>query len=164
MFAAGSFRYSEVDPIDPIIAVECNSGFDVGANVMATAPSVITVAGSQVVRIYTYRVFEPLTTGDSHSNNDISGSFSSIAARSSINVSMQGTTELSLAGGPTGEASIELGQTQNTVAGWRACTIALRMAPVVRNVPTMSEWGILAFAGFLGIAGMWALRRRAVRA
>ena len=109
VFAAGSFRYNEVDPIDPIIAVACNSGSDFGANVTATAPSVETVAGSQVVRIYTYRNFNSQTTDNFNFNDDTSGSFTSLAAVSSINANMQGTTELVLVDGPTGEASIGTG-------------------------------------------------------
>jgi hypothetical protein len=42
--------------------------------------------------------------------------------------------------------------------------IALRMVPEPRNVPTMSEWGLIAFAAFVGIAGIWFLRRRALTA
>jgi IPTL-CTERM motif len=162
VFAAGSFRYNEVDPIDPIIAVECNSGGEFGANVMATAPSIETIAGSQVARIFTYRNFDSFVTDDFNSNNDTMGSFTSLAAVTSVNVNMQGTTELVLVDGPTGEASIGTGLDGE----WIACTIALRMAPVVpvRNVPTLSEWGFIAFAAFMGIAGIWFLRRRQAEA
>jgi hypothetical protein len=127
---------------------------------MAIAPSVETVAGSQVARIYTYRNFTSQITDDFNSNNDIMGSFTSLAAVSSINVNMQATTELVLVDGATGEASIDAGSN----AQWIACTIALRMAPQPRNVPTMSEWGLIAFAAFVGIAGFWFLRRRQVTA
>ncbi len=160
VFAAGSFRYNEVDPIDPIIAVACNSGFDFGANVTATAPSVETVAGSQVARIYTYRNFDSQITDDFNFNDDTSGSFTSLAAVSSINVNMQGTTELVLVDGPTGEASIGTGLDSQ----WRACTIALRMVADPRMVPTMSEWGLISFAAFAGIAGFWFIRRRQLAA
>jgi hypothetical protein len=120
------------------------------------------VAGSQVARIYTYRNFTSFTTDDFNSNNDIMGSFTSLAAVSSINVNMQGTTELVLVDGATGEASILVG---SEAAFWRACTIALRMVPEpVRNVPTMSEWGLISFAAFAGIAGFWFLRKRQVTA
>ncbi|MCH7950783.1 MAG: IPTL-CTERM sorting domain-containing protein [Candidatus Dadabacteria bacterium] len=34
----------------------------------------------------------------------------------------------------------------------------------MRNIPTMSEWGLIAFAAFVGIAGIWFLRRRQVTA
>ena len=29
-----------------------------------------------------------------------------------------------------------------------------------RNIPTLSEWGVIAIAGALGIIGIWAVRRR----
>ncbi len=161
VFAAGSFRYSEVDPIDPIIAVRCSRGGGFAANIMATAPSLSTIAGSQVVRIYTYRNFDFEATMDSNFNNDVEGSFISIATLGDVaTVSQQGETELVLVDGPTGTASIDVGSD----AGWRACTIALRMVPDPRNVPTMSEWGLIAFAAFAGIAGFWFLRRRQVTA
>ena len=62
LFATGSFRCNEVDPIDPIIAVECNVGSGWDAIVTATAPSVNKVVGSQVARIYTYRNFNSRQT------------------------------------------------------------------------------------------------------
>jgi|GEM_PF-1967245 len=156
VFAAGSFRYKEVDPIDPIIAVECNSGASFGTNVTATAPSVETVASSQVVRIFTYRNLDSFVTDNFNSNNETSGSFTSLAAVTSVNANMQGTTELVLFDGPTGEETLDVGLD----AEWRACTIALRMKPLIRNVPTLSEWGFIAVAAFIGVAGIWFLRRR----
>ena len=158
VFAAGSFRYNEVDTEDPIIAVACQNGVDEGEDIVATAPSVLTIAGSQVARIFTYRNFTTFTTDDFNSNDDIMGSFTSIAGVTSVNVTMQGSTELFEQGGPTGEESIIVGQ---ELASWRACTIALRMAvPGPRPIPTLSEWGFVAFAAFAGIAGIWFLRRR----
>ena len=158
VFAAGSFRYNEVDTEDPIIAVACQNGAGEGGDIVATAPSVLTIAGSQVARIFTYRNLSTFTTDDFNSNNDIMGSFTSIAGVTSINVTMQGTTELFEQGGPTGEESIIVGQ---ELASWRACTIALRMAvPEPRPIPTMSEWGFMAVAAFMGAAGVWYLRRR----
>ena len=158
VFAAGSFRYNEVDPIDPVIAVACDSGFDFGENIMATAPSVETIAGSQVARFYTYRNFDFNPTMDNNFNDDTTGNYLSIATLGQVTVSQQGTTELVLVDGPTGEASINAGFD----AQWRACTIALRMAPIapVRNIPTLSEWGFMAVAVFMGAAGVWYLRRR----
>ncbi len=99
-------------------------------------------------------------TGDFNGNDDVSGVFVSVAAVSSENVIVLGVTQLVLVDGPTGEAPIDVGLN----AEWRACTIALRMVPVVRNIPTMSEWGLIAFAAFVGIAGIWFLRRRRVTA
>ncbi len=161
VFVGGSFRYNDVDPIDPIIDVACDSGGGQGANVMATAPSVNTIAGSQVARIYTYRNNSGTPTGDSNINDDTTGSFIANAFADTFNnVNMQGTTELVLVDGPTGTASVDAG----IDAEWRGCTIALRMVPNVRNVPTMSEWGLISFAAFAGIAGFWFMRRRQVTA
>ena len=42
------------------------------------------------------------------------------------------------------------------------CALSLRMAP--RSVPTMSEWGLVGFAAFAGIAGFWFIRRRQLAA
>ncbi|MCH7519918.1 MAG: IPTL-CTERM sorting domain-containing protein [Candidatus Dadabacteria bacterium] len=45
------------------------------------------------------------------------------------------------------------------------CVVSLRMAPdVVINVPTLSEWGLIAIAAILGIVGFMVLRRRKVSA
>ena len=162
VFVAGSFRYSEVDPADPIIDVACNSGSDRGNNVIATAPSIITEAGSQVIRIYTYRNFDIDPSGNSSFNNSTSGSFIATSSLSStrIHINNAGSTNLMLEGGPTGIEQIGTGSD----SVWRACTIALRMVPLPRNVPTMSEWGLIGFAAFTGIAGIWYLRRKQLTA
>ncbi len=139
---------------------EYYTGTGSGASVIATAPSVETVAGSQVARIYTARNLESLVTDDFNDNDDEVGIFQSVASVSSVNVIVAGITQLVLVDGPTGELPIDVGLN----AEWRACTIALRMVPVVRNIPTMSEWGLIAFAAFVGIAGIWFLRRRALTA
>ncbi len=38
------------------------------------------------------------------------------------------------------------------------------MEPVSRNVPTLSEWGLIATAGILGFIGFMVIRRRKVTA
>lgn len=45
-----------------------------------------------------------------------------------------------------------------TVEGMDA--IAVRTAVIEKNVPTLSEWGLIAMAGLLGIIGFIAVRRR----
>lgn len=159
VFVSGSFRYIEVDPIDPIIDVACDSGQEFGANVMATAPSINTEAGSQVVRVFTFRNLNSLGSGNLSSilGNGFGGSFiADSTLNMTNNVHMRATTDLVFADGPTGTASIETGLDTE----WRACTIALRMLSNERAVPTMSEWGLIGFAAFAGIAGVWYLRRR----
>ncbi len=75
-------------------------------------------------------------------------------------LTLEATTQLFIVDGPTatGEDSVNLEQG----LFWRACTIAIRMAP--RSVPTMSEWGLVGFAAFAGIAGFWFIRRRQLAA
>ena len=71
-----------------------------------------------------------------------------------------GSSELEPEAGPTGTFSAFTPVPNE----WRACTIALRMVNIERAVPTMSEWGLIGFAAFAGIAGIWYLRRRQVTA
>ncbi|GJM15404.1 MAG: hypothetical protein DHS20C13_07310 [Thermodesulfobacteriota bacterium] len=156
VFAAGSFRYNNVDVNDPIVDVGCNSG--TGND--AIAPSIETVAGSQVVRVFTYTNLDFPLTSDTNSNTDTEGQFSSFASTTFQTVSLRATTDLFISDGPTGTANNFSG----TEPSWRACTIALRMAPVQRNVPTMSEWGLISFAAFAGITGLWFIRRRQLAA
>lgn len=157
VFAAGTFRYNNVDTDDPIIDVACQSG--TGND--AIAPSIETEAGSQVVRIFTYFNLDGTPTSDSNSNTDTEGQFSAFATTTFQNVSLRGTTDFS----PVAEATGEANNFSGTEPQWRACTIALRMAPDAPSaVPTMSEWGLISFATFAGIAGLWYLRRRQVTA
>ena len=60
---------------------------------------------------------------------------------------MHGETILVNFDGPTGTQDFDVG----TEGQWRACTIALHMVPDAKNVPTMSEWGLIAFAAFGGL-------------
>jgi len=156
-FTAGSFRYSDVDPANPIIAVACNSG----NSEVSVAPSVNTLPGSQVVRIFAFfsRVQLPPVLGHMSSNDEVSGSSSSVVSGGAGLLELEATTQISFVDGPTGtEVS-----TGNITGNWRACTIAIRMAPPT-DVPTMSEWGLISFAAFAGIAGFWFMRRRQVTA
>jgi len=98
VFAAGSFRYNNVDPIVPIIDVACVAGTEP----TATAPSIDTVSGSQVARIYSYFNLDFPPTNDINFNNDTSGSFTSNASTKFSNVSMHGETILVNFDGPTG--------------------------------------------------------------
>jgi len=43
------------------------------------------------------------------------------------------------------------------------CEVCNRIQPV-RNVPTMSEWGLIAFAGILGLVGFFYIFTRRKRA
>jgi len=162
VWAAGNFRYEGADPNNPIIDVACNTG----TGNIATAPSIVTEALSQVARIYTG---SRLTLVDPVNNTDsfIGGTFLGFAIFENFNIFMLGDTELAESAGDTGEATLNLsavgeppfiGPIDFSPADWRACTIGIRMQP--KAIPTLSEWGFLAFAGFLGLAGIWFLRRR----
>jgi len=149
VFAAGSFRYSGVDIDNPIIAVACNSG-TAGAMV---APSVITEPGSAVIGVTSVGADLNLVT------QDVVGSifgqgFSSSADEFTL---IFASSFEFLKGGPTGD--IILGSTS---ADWRACTIALRMEPT--EIPTLSEWGMIASATGLMLIGVYfALKRKKIQ-
>jgi len=105
-FTAGSFRYDGVDRDNPIIAVACNTG---GSEV-AVAPSVNTLPGSQVVRIFARIMdfeFPPFFTHMS-SNDEVSGSSSSVTGFSGELFLLDATTQLLFIDGPTGEDSVSV--------------------------------------------------------
>ncbi len=151
-FAAGSFRYNNVDKDNPIIDSAC-SEFDIPSQMYVTPP-VQFEAGSQLVQIL-------LLTGNN--NGDM-------AAALSVDPFSEGFTEtvlqgpgLGLSGGSTFQETAgvfefppfpRIGDT----IGIKFCFLSLRMAPKV--IPTMSEWGLIATAGVLGIISFFALRRR----
>jgi len=51
-----------------------------------------------------------------------------------------------------------------TIGGDDGLVTQFVCVPVVSNVPTLSEWGMIAMAGILGIAGFIVIRRRKVTA
>ena len=182
-FTAGSFRYSNVDTMNPVINIACNTGF--GTEVIA--PSIMTEAGSQVARIYTHIFFNfvpPPFAGIV--TKAISDSF---IAHASFDLeaflSTFGETTLFPAAGATGEAT--LSPPPELEAAWRACTIALRMQmppptdppptdppptitptptiiPVIStSIPTLSQWGHLSIAILAVLIGVWFLRKHRVK-
>ena len=40
------------------------------------------------------------------------------------------------------------------------CSDGLVFKLMPRNVPTLSEWGLIAMAGLIGIIGLYAIRRK----
>lgn len=151
-FSAGAFRYSGVDPGNPIIDSACNSG---GLQSIITAPSVNTVPGSAVIVVVQFGLLtdpgittlaDPVPTGEF-----IAIGISEFGEQTET----LGLSILFPSGGPTGE--IPLFPADNI--DWRACTIALRAAPT--SIPSLSEWGLLASAAGLMIVGVLiAVRRR----
>jgi hypothetical protein len=152
-FAAGTFRYRGVDPVNPVIAVACNTG---GFGDRVIFPSVVTEPLSTVILIITFG--EDLITNPSVQPDQIfEGGFLALGQNtpgSGEFVMTQGQSFSFPEGGPTGD--FDLG---TSGFDFRACTVALRMAST--NIPTLSEWGMLAAAAGLMIVGVFfAVRRK----
>lgn len=147
VFTAAILRYSGADADDPIIASACQSG--ISGNI--TAPSVTTEANSTVLHAIAIggdqllqpnqEIVEAIFTSVAVST---SGQFSFIVGISSYFPIAEETDVFIL---PIG-----------IPVPWTACTIALRGA--ITPIPTMSEWGLMAFAGIAGIASLLVIRRR----
>ena len=155
VFAAGSMRFSGVDA-DPIIAVSCDTGT---GDSTATAPSVVTEAGSFVARIYTFTPFTIVNIEPSTFAQLVPFvQYDSLALNTFQFVGSDGSGDFFEEAGPTGTADLTFALAP---ISWRACTIAHRMGtPPSLPIPTMSEWGFMAVAAFMGVAGIWFLRRR----
>ena len=150
VFVGGTFRYRDVDVNNPIINIACQSG----TGEEAVAPSIISEPRSQVVRLATFSV--PDGFGCEFELEQITAGEIDVCANAEIeNVSLSAFTITGFEGGPTGEATLDLPDEETE---WRACTVALRMAPT--PIPTLNEWGFMAVAAFMGITGIWFLRRR----
>jgi exosortase sorting signal-containing protein len=152
LFGAGSFRYSGVDTDEPVIDLACGTG----SGNTATAPSVNTEPNSAVIRVYAFHGFTP--TLINQENQSLEGMFFSFPSLNGEFLVIDGQSFAFHEGGATGTGDFIF----RDPGDWRACTIALRMAP--SNIPTLSEWGLGVFAALFGAAAVWALRRRAVRA
>jgi hypothetical protein len=63
--------------------------------------------------------------------------------------------------GPVGSLSV---QTNSNSGNAQDLTFGVLSSDLLLNVPTLSEWGLIAMAGILGIAGFMAVRRRKVTA
>lgn len=163
----GYFRYTGVDSLNPVIEVAC----DTGTGSLATAPSVTTEPNSQVVRFYTTtRVGSAnAVAGSQESDNpanqtnelpfDDTISMSVFSPAAGFGSQMIGESEFFLNGGDSGTQTVEL---EPDNLGWSACTVGLRMQ--TRNVPTLSEWGLIALASVMGIIGFMVIRRKNVTA
>jgi len=162
LFAAGSIRYEGVDAMNPVVGVACNSG----SGVIAVAPSIDTLPGSQVLRVFTsgFSLVSQMNADNSPTtrlDGDISGNFLAQAGTLEFNraLTTRGMSDLNEHGGPTGEAEFD----HSLSVDWRACTISIGMLNE-RNVPTMNEWGLISMAGVLGIIGLFAIQRRKAKA
>ncbi len=156
VYGGGSFRYSGVDRDNPVIDVACESG----PGSPATAPSVITEPNSAVIRV---AAFGSVLAGVVVQPDQVEeGSFTS--AQISNNgqaIEIRGLSFSYEEVGPTGTLDIPFSFLPGS-SGWRACTIAIRMART--NIPTLSEWGMIAAATGLMIVGVYfAVRRRKIQ-
>ena len=153
MGGGGSFRYSGADPEDFFIDVECNTG----SGGSPIAPSILTSAGSSVVRVFTTGGLTDQQFVDSDQVQEGGFGFGAINGEFIIG---EGSTFFFEDAGQTGEFDFE-----TFADDWRACTVAFGPVLVLNtaNVPTLSEWSLGIFAALFGIAAVWALRRRAVR-
>lgn len=129
VFAAGALRYSGVDINNPIIGVECGTG--VGS--IATAPSINTQPGSEVVWIVSLLRYNLVPKVTAQAENALFEATSSSGTQTIELFAASSTFEES---GPTGEEEFELGTKSDN---WRACTIALRAFQT--NIPTRAELG-----------------------
>jgi len=166
VFAAGSVRLSGVDGENPIINIDCEQG--AGGNT-AVAPSINTEAGSAVVRIFTFSPltvpnFEPFVSVNTNPMEELR--YEAFSLNSFQVIANDGLIDFFDIDGPSG--SRDLIYTEGGPISWRACSIAIRMGtpppPEVAEVPTLNEWGLIAFAALTGIAGFWFIRRRQITA
>jgi hypothetical protein len=153
MGGAGSFRYSGVDPEDFFINVSCNTG----TGGTPFAPSIPTSSNSAVVRVATSGGFIIQQFVDSE--QVVEGGFGFGASGDGEFITGRGLSFAFEDFGPTGVFEFD-----PTTGDWRACTIAFGPELNIGTIPTLSEWGLGIFAALFGIAAVWALRRRAVRA
>jgi len=157
-FSAGSIRYSNVDRDNPIIDSGCTE--IVGENLVM--PSISSEPGAQEVVLQLLVIAGNPSPQRSVEFDEFSAQFFGVLPTGGeMAFLMTGSSDIDVNGdgfegfsNPSSEIGI----------GFKLCVVTLRMEPVVINVPTMSEWGLIAFAAFAGIAGFWFLRRRQVTA
>lgn len=134
IFNATTLRYSNVDPMNPVIGIACAEG----NGLLATAPSIATEAGSQVVRIFTSFAFVD-DTSDSIIVAPQMASFDLQTTLEGLYIATIGTSDLFNTAGATGTA--DLAYTGLSPRDWRACTIALRMLPIVQFTLDVTKSG-----------------------
>jgi len=157
-FAAGSIRYRNVDRDNPIIDSACTEVE--GENLVL--PSVSSEPGAQLVLLQLVRVFGEEGEGSSEDVefDEFSGGFSVFLDLSDDSVlSLLGLSGIDVNGEGFEGLSEPLDETDISV---KLCVVSLRMAP--KTIPTLSEWGLIAMAGILGIVGFMVMRRRKVTA
>lgn len=148
-FTAGSFRFNNVDKDNPIIDSAC-SEFDAPSQMYVTPP-VQFEAGSQLVQIL-------LISGGNEptvlSVDPFIDGFEEVTGTSPA-LLLTGVSEFQET---AGTFQFPPFPRLNDITAVKFCFVSLRMAPKV--IPTMSEWGLIATAGVLGIISLFALRKR----
>lgn len=154
MGGAGSFRYSGADPEDFFIDVRCNTG----SGGTPIAPSILTSAGSAVVRVATSGGFSNQQFVESEQVEE--GNFGFGAFSGAEFIVGDGTTFAFEDAAQTGPFEFD-----PTTGDWRACTIAFGPELTISSsIPTLSEWGMLtAAAGLILVGVFFAVRRRKIQ-
>ncbi len=150
-FVAATIRYSNVDTEDPIIDMACSEFID-GNYVIGPVGS---EPGAQLVNIQllvtTGGVGEPFvnfssTSGVANSAVEIGeGRLLGLGANSNLDP------------GGAGFEGVEFPPFTD-VYNTRICVLTLR--PAVQSIPTISEWGLIAAAALMGVAGYIVARKR----
>ena len=158
VFAGGILAYRGTDPDEPVITSECNSG----TGPTMTTPSIITEAGSMVVR-YTISNLDIATPFENLPGSLAFGKFEtgSVIVNPFQSIQLFGYGEPFEDAGTAPQVLIQLVDT----ADWVACTIGIRMegsVPVLAQVPTLNEWGLIIFALAVGLSGLWFIRKRQI--
>lgn len=158
-FAGFVFRYRGTDPVVPVTDFACNTG----VGITATAPSINTTEGSIVARIYTSDTRTPAPF-DSLPGAVETGKIwlNVIAGVPAQPVTLFAYNEFFEEAGVAPAASIPLNNIVDDE--WRACSVSIRMAgsPIVAPIPTLSKWGLIAFALFAGAMALIFLRRKSL--
>ncbi|MEM7009077.1 MAG: IPTL-CTERM sorting domain-containing protein [Thermodesulfobacteriota bacterium] len=150
VFLAGSYRFLNVDQENPIIDVNCSSV----ENGILTLPSVTSEPGAQLVTVSLGIVEANIDSGVVEFDSTNGLIFAGLPIAGELSMVLTYTSELDADGSGFNGGSVNIGDDSSI----KQCALTLRMG--TRNVPTMSEWGLISFAAFAGIAGIWYLRRR----
>ena len=152
-FVAGSIRFEDVDTSDPVIDIECSELVD-GFYVF---DSLSSEPGAQIVTIETG--VSSGTTETEFTNFDaISGQLGAAIEFDEQRILSLGA-ESFLDEDGSGVEGFSIPQVD--VFAFKSCIISLRLAEKVqRNIPTMSQWGLIATAGIMGMIGFFVLRKR----
>jgi exosortase sorting signal-containing protein len=149
-------RFSGVDFNDPIADYAC----DTGTGNQMTAPSVIAEDNSQVARIFTSSRFFDLEAEQAEEQNSVNSTIGiSRSASTDTEAIVMVYVSSPVEAGPTGE---RITKTGDETSVWRACTVVMRgQGPsIIKPIPTLSEWGLMAMAGILGLVGFFFVARR----